>query len=208
VSLDLHRQEYARRILTEVQAGNGTSQRTLAQRAGIALGLTNVILKRLVGCGWVGVVRSDRRVKYVITPEGIEENSRISTAYFAYTTRYYVEARNRVRERLADVSSSGFAAAAAGAKRVAFYGASEVGEISFVCLQEMDLVVTAVFDDDDIGSRRFFGLDVRPLRRLADPSSWSEFDVLIVMSFDDRTRRHAEAHLRSIEFPPERVFWI
>src|SRR5262245_36879056 len=91
---DVSRQEYARRLLTEVETGNGTSQRTLARRAGIALGLTNVILRTLVTSGWVGVTRLDGRVRYVITPEGVAAKNRMSAAYFAYTTRLYAEARD------------------------------------------------------------------------------------------------------------------
>jgi predicted transcriptional regulator len=199
------RQEYARRLLIEVETGNGTSQRTLARRAGMALGLTNLILKTLVQSGWVRVAHVEGRVRYVITPEGVAEKTRISTAYLAYQTRVYAEARNRVRDRLAALSRE-WTADGAGPKRIAFYGAAEVGEIGYVCLQETDLVVTAVFDGT--GRPPFFGTPVRPLDRLASPESWADFDVLVIMSFEDRIRREAEARLSSAGFPPERVFWM
>ncbi len=202
---DALRQDYARRLLTEVETGNGTSQRTLARRAGMALGLTNVILKSLVQRGWVRVARLDGRVRYVITPEGSAEKSRISTAYFAYTTRFYTEARERVRERLTHLSQT-WSAGGDGRKRVAFYGAAEAAEIGYVCLDESDLVVTAVFDAN--GRHRFFGEPVRPLDRLARADEWMDFDMLVVMSFDDRIRQDAESRLRDAGFPAERVFWI
>jgi hypothetical protein len=204
---DALRQDYARRLLTEVETGNGTSQRTLARRAGMALGLTNVILKSLVQSGWVRVARVDGHARYVITPEGRAEKSRISTAYFAYTTRFYTEARERVRERLAHLSETW--RGGNGRKRVAFYGAAEAAEIGYVCLDESDLVVTAVFDSSGAnGRRRFFGEPVRPLDRLARTDEWIDFDMLVVMSFDDRIRQDAEARLRDAGFPAERVFWI
>jgi len=201
---DAARQEYARRLLTEVETGNGTSQRTLSRRAGMALGLTNVVLKTLVQSGWVRVVQSDGRARYVITPEGVVEKTRIATAYFSRTARVYAEARDRVRERLAGLSHTW--EAGAGPKRVAFYGAAEEAEIGHVCLPETDLVVTAVFDGN--GRRHFFGEPVRPLESLARPESWNDFDVLVIMSFEDRVRRDAETRLREAGFPPERVFWM
>jgi predicted transcriptional regulator len=202
---DTSRQEYARRLLTEVETGNGTSQRSLARRAGMALGLTNEILKTLVSSGWVQTARVDGRLRYMITPEGIAEKARISTAYFAHTTRFYVEARDRIRERLSSLSRA-WPGGAATPKRMAFYGAAAVGEIGYVCLQQIDLAVTAVFDPEARG--RFFGETVRPIDQLADPAVWREFDVLAIMSFDDRVRREADTRLREAGFPAERVFWI
>jgi DNA-binding MarR family transcriptional regulator len=202
---DVSRLEYARRILAEIETGNGTSQRLLARRTGMALGLTNVVLNSLVRSGWVRVARVDGRVRYALTPEGVAEHTRISTAYFAYATRFYIEARTRVGQRLSHLSQA-WAADRPGPKRVAFYGAAEVGEMGYACVQETDLVVTAVFDGN--GRRRFFGTPVRPLDRLESPDAWTEFDVLVVMSFEDEIRRDAEARLRDAAFPEERVFWI
>ena len=201
---DTH-QEYVRRLLTEVETGHGTSQRSLARRAGIALGLTNGIVKALVRRGWVRVERGDRQVRYVITPEGAAERSRVSTAYFAHSTRLYAEARDRVGERLLALSRT-WTADHDGPKRIGFYGAGEAGEIGYVCLQGLDLALTAVFDAT--GRPPFFGTPVRPLEALASPESWRDFDVLVIMSFEDPTRCEAEARLRDAGFPPARVFWI
>jgi hypothetical protein len=162
------------------------------------------MLKTLVQSGWVRVVHVDGHVRYVITPQGVAEKARIATAYFARSTRVYAEARDRVRERLSGLSRAWDAGA--GPKRVAFYGAAEVAEIGHVCLQETDLVVTAVFDGN--GRRQFFGAPVRPLDWLARSESWQAFDVLVIMSFEDHIRREAEVYLREAGFPMGRVFWI
>jgi predicted transcriptional regulator len=204
---DEARQDYALRILSEVEAGNGFSQRSLARGAGIALGLTNIVLRDLVRQGWVRVSNGDRRVRYEITPEGRAEKHRISTARLAHTTRYYVEARDRVRARLMSLSTGVWATQGRPlVKRVALYGASEVAEIACVCLQDMDLVVTAVFDGD--ARRHFFGAPVYPLSGLGNPAAWSQFDVLMIMSFEDGVRTQVCEHLRDVNFPPERVFWL
>ncbi len=207
VSLRVSRQDYALRILNEIDAGNGASQRSLARRVGIALGLTNIVLKDLVRLGWVRVSNGDRPIRYVITPEGLTERQRISTARLARTTRYYVETRDRVHDRLVALSTGPHTTAERrSAKRIALYGATEVAEIAYVCLQDLDLVVTAVFDGDR--TRHFFGTAIRPLADLANPALWNEFDVLLVTAVEDSDRTRARDHVRGAAFPPERVFWL
>jgi hypothetical protein len=209
VSSDVGRDDYVRRILAEVEAGRGVSQRSLARSAGIALGLTNLVLRNMVRKGWVRITRvKPNRVKYLITPAGLAEKARMSSAYFAYTTRFYAETRGRVRDRFALLSAAWPAELAPDrpAKRIAFYGATDVAEIGYVCLQETDLTVTAVFDGD--GSRRFFGTPVRPLTHLDRPAEWDAFGILVVMAFDVTMVARAREHLAAARFPAERVFWI
>jgi len=209
VSIDTEPDEYARRILVEVDKGNGESQRSLARSAGIALGLTNLVLRKLVRKGWVRITRvNPRRVRYLITPAGLAEKARMSSAYFASTTRFYAEARNRIRERLALLSASWPDASkpARVTKRLAFYGAGDVAEIGYICLQETDLAITAVFDEDP--GRRFFGTTVRAVRELDSPSTWDAFGVLVVMAFDVAILTRIRAHLAAVQFPAERIFWI
>jgi DNA-binding MarR family transcriptional regulator len=52
------------------------SQRSLSRDMGIALGLTNLIIRRLVHKGWVRIIRiKPNRVRYLLTPAGIAELS-------------------------------------------------------------------------------------------------------------------------------------
>jgi hypothetical protein len=203
------RDDYARRILAQVEAGRGVSQRSLASNAGIALGLTNLVLRNLVRKGWVRISRvKPNRVRYLITATGIAEKARMSSSYFAYTTRFYAEARERVRERFATLSTTWPLDGEGGSdeKKIAFYGATEVAEIGYVCLQETDLKITAVFDGD--GTRRFLGTPVRAVAHLAAPAQWQHFGILVVMAFDAAMVAEAREHLSSVGFPSDRIFWI
>ncbi|HSV56462.1 MAG TPA: winged helix-turn-helix transcriptional regulator [Magnetospirillaceae bacterium] len=65
-----------------------TTQRSLARGAGLSLGMTNVLLKRLTEKGWVTVRRvNSRNLQYALTPEGVQEIARRTYRYLKRTAR-------------------------------------------------------------------------------------------------------------------------
>src|SRR5207249_1951942 len=105
--------------------------------------------KRLVAKGWVCVVRVRRnRVRYLLTPAGVAEKVRMANTYLQHSMRFYIEARNRMRNSFAAVSSScSTGETGGGSKRIVFFGTSELAEIGYICLQETDLQLVGVIDD-------------------------------------------------------------
>ena len=196
---------YTRRILTEIESGQQVTQRALSKELGIALGLTNLLIRRVVKKGWVKVVNiKPNRVSYLITPAGISEKAQLTKAYFENTARLYSETRDRIRESF-QVLSASWESNGHADKRIVFYGAGEVAEIGFISLQGTDLSLVGVVDD--ARSAPFFGLalhrpeDLRPTDLNGVP-----FDRLVVMSF--RKAEQIRPKLDAIGFPAERVFWI
>jgi DNA-binding MarR family transcriptional regulator len=191
-------------ILTEIEGGRVVSQRRLASRLGIALGLTNLLIRRVVAKGWVKVVHvQPNRVRYLLTPAGIAAKARLTREYLEGTLQFYSVARERVRERLAALSHE--LSANGGGRRIVFFGAGEIAEIAYVSLQETDLELVGVVD----GARQkpFFGVAVhRPEELTAAGVNGIAFDRLVVMSVSDGDALRAE--LAATEVPPERVFWI
>ena len=53
-------EQHTRSILTKIEVGKEVSQRSLAKELGIALGLTNSLIRKLVKKGWVKVMSSFR----------------------------------------------------------------------------------------------------------------------------------------------------
>jgi DNA-binding MarR family transcriptional regulator len=159
-------------ILTELARGELVTQRRLAQRLGIALGLTNLYLKRLARKGYIKITTMPpRRIRYLLTPKGIARKSRLTCEYMEYSVHLYRETRQLLRQALRPVVERG-------KRRVAIYDTGEAAELAFLTLQELGLEVTAVFGQD--GRRgTFVGLPVRPLADLTA----SEQDVVIVASF-------------------------
>jgi len=193
-------------ILHEIEAGHPVSQRTLSRKLGIALGLTNLLVRRIVKKGWVKVTSvKPNRVTYLITPAGIREKTRITRAYFENTVRLYGETRERIRESL-DQLSAGWPRpepGTSGDKRIVFYGAGEVAEIGYISLQGTDLHLVGVVDDRPRGD--FFGLPVRSPdqlqpRRLCDVP----YDRVVVMTFQKADQIRAKLEARG--FPRQRVF--
>ena len=202
-SIDSHARQ-VRGILLEIEANDGVSQRHLSQRLGMALGLTNLLVRRIVAKGWIKVVHiRPNRVRYLLTPSGLAAKARLTREYLAGSLTFYAEARERIRERFAELSSD-LDAEGGATKRIVFFGAGEIAEIGYVSLQETDLHLVGVIDS--ARTKPFFGLAVQLPDCLADGAiAGQPFDRLVVMSFETKKVRSA---LDKLDLSLGRVFWI
>ena len=179
------------RVLEELGSQQPVTQRELAGKVGIALGLANAILKRMAHKGFIQVRNLDaRRLGYSITPKGMQEKSRLAYRYMERTVGFYKQLRYRVKHNL-------LAARATGVRRVAIYGINDVAEVVFLTLQElgMELVVVAsprhageswlgrtVLGPEALRSTGIDAVLVTDLNRL--PGSYPELDGLKVLGLD------------------------
>lgn len=158
-------------ILTAIDEGQGLSQRLLAERLGVALGLTNLYLKRLVRKGYIKVAGlSGRRLRYLLTPKGIAQKTRLTYEHMAYWASLYRRARRTLREGLAPFLARGM-------RRIALYGTGEPAELAYLTLREFGLEPVGVFDKSAGGV--FLGYPVRDHRELAA----EDVDGIIVATF-------------------------
>ena len=192
-------------ILEQVASGQAISQRSLARESGIALGLAHLLIHRMAHRGWVRIDRDRRnRVTYRITRAGLAERARRARQYLETGIRHYVQARERIAARLAELSADPRFRGEA-PKRVVFYGASEVAEIGYVCLQRSDLELVGVVDRCE--GAPFFALTVKnPAALMPGLLEGVPFEVLVVMSFGDR--RPVRRDLAAIGYPESGIFWI
>lgn len=205
-SHDLHE----RQLLASIETGRPVSQRALSRELGIALGLTNLLLRKMAEKGWIKLLRvPPNRFLYYITPDGIAEKTRKSQAYFSRNIQFYRETRDRISESMATLSRLWPAetnnGSEGGQKRVVFFGAGEVAEIGFICLQATDLTLVGVVDAE----RRapFFGLPVTPPSGLRGMRlNGLAFDRLIVMLFDDGESVRQE--VAACGLPEEAIVWL
>jgi DNA-binding MarR family transcriptional regulator len=133
-------------ILEEVGNDPVPSQRDLAKKLNVSLGLVNSFVKRLVQKGYFKITTFPRnRVKYILTPKGAMEKTRLTYAYIHHSYQFYKNARKKLRELFEGLTQ-------AGVRRVVFYGATDLAEIAFVSLQETSLELAAIVDDQRIGN--------------------------------------------------------
>ena len=163
------------KILEKVQDENSPSQRHLARELNISLGLVNSFIKRLALKGYVKATTiPSKRIKYILTPKGMTEKSRLTYKYIQYSYHFYRSSRQKFRRLFADMESQGV-------RRIVFFGASDLAEIAFLSLQETSIDLVAVVDDCNLG-KKVLGREVIDSRRLANFS----FDRIVVT--DDANR--------------------
>jgi DNA-binding MarR family transcriptional regulator len=198
--------QYAHHILSEIAEGRPISQRSLAGSLGIALGMTNLLLRGLVRRGLVRVSRiRPNRVAYFLTPKGMAEKARMSRDLFQRSVRVYASARDRIRASFESLSRDWPDQENGARKRILFLGTGEAAEIGYVCLQETDLELIGVIDFQ--GRKRFFGVPVFSAHAITDEARELIQEAQpIVVSFADVEPNHRV--LEEAGVPPDRVCWI
>ena len=131
-------------LLEEISKDSTVSQRKLSQRLGVALGVTNACLKKMINKGFVKVQGvNHKRIAYYLTPQGFSEKAKLTYHFLEYTIRYYSDLKKNINARLTLLSQAGH-------RKIICYGAGEVSEVAFIILHETDLglLVLGIVDDD------------------------------------------------------------
>lgn len=120
-------------LLSELDRNGGATQRSLATKLGVALGLTNLYLKRLARKGYIKITSIPRnRIRYLLTPQGFAEKSRLTYQYMQYSLSYYRDMRGRLKDMLSSLEGMN-------GQRVAICGTGELAELTYLALREMNL---------------------------------------------------------------------
>jgi len=189
-------------ILREIHTGQALTQRSLSQSLGIALGLTNSLVRRLVRKGYVRVTGvPPTRIKYFLTPRGMAELTRRAADSMDNTLHLYTATRDRIREQLTVLESLAVGDAPV---RVIFYGAGEVAEIAYITLAGSRLKLVGVIDDIKVGGR-FFDHTIQSPETLLGGAA-PEHEVIVVTTF--KKRGDISNRLDALGVPPSRVFQL
>ena len=194
--------EHNRHILQAIASGQPVTQRSLSDELGVALGLTNLLIRRLVAKGYIKMSgMRTRHVRYLMTASGVELLAHETRSSLENTVRLYTQTREHIRSSLAGLSER-CKADAAGQKRIVFYGTGDMAEIAYVSLQGTDLTLIGVVDDRRTG--RFFDLQIqRPEKLSPDGLGGEPFAYVVVASL-----RHAariSERLEALSIPSSRV---
>jgi DNA-binding MarR family transcriptional regulator len=123
-------------LLEQIEYDPDVTQATLAAQLGVAVGTVNWHLKRMVAKGYIKVKRAQRRkLRYIITPEGLAFRARLTVNYIDQSLRLYRRVRQRVRDDLAEVKQAGYSA-------VRILGEGDIADICrLTCLEQAVRVV-------------------------------------------------------------------
>lgn len=126
-------------LLGAIEQREDVTQRDLARRLGIALGLANSYLRRCIQMGLVKVQQvPPNRYSYYLTPKGFAEKSRLVARYLTGSFRFYREAGSACRSALLTCQARGF-------KRIGLCGISDLAEIAVLKNMELELDIVGTF---------------------------------------------------------------
>ncbi|MGC9328896.1 MAG: winged helix-turn-helix transcriptional regulator [Candidatus Hinthialibacter sp.] len=134
-------------LLSAIEEDPNTTQKDLATRLGVAVGVVNSYLKRVIYKGYVKTKSLQRRrLRYLLTPSGIKEKTRLMYEFLQYSYVYIREIRRKTRALLEPY-------AVQGKRRVIFYGGGEAAELAYLAVRELGMHLEAIVDEDRVNDR-------------------------------------------------------
>lgn len=163
------------KILEKIEGNGHLTQRDLSKEVGIALGLVNHLLKKMVKKGWIKIKNLDaNRIRYLITPEGVREKSSLLYKRVENTIHFYLDAKRVIKDKVIHLKSEGV-------KSVSIYGINHIAEVLFIVLKELGLELTYVVDDNKEGEV-WFGYTIVNM----DEFLKSNANIIILASFNEK----------------------
>jgi len=160
-------------ILERLENNGHITQRDLSKEVGIALGLVNHLLKKMVNKGWIKIKNIDaKKIRYLITPEGAREKSSLLYRRVESTIHFYLDAKRVIKDKIIHLKNEGI-------ENVSIYGINHISEVLFIVLKELGLELAHVVDDNKEGEV-WFGYNVIGM----DQFVTSNTTVLILAAFD------------------------
>ncbi len=167
--------EISLRLLDEFSKEPVVSQRALAARLGIALGLVNSYVKRLYRKGHIKIKTLPKnRIKYIITPQGFAEKARLTYDYMNYSISYFRGIRHSIERTYAGMVADDV-------KKVLLWGDGEIAELCYISTRGLPLKIVGIVSDKRLESG-FFGHHVFTVDDIVD----LEYDAILVSSIDGK----------------------
>ena len=138
------------KFLKEIDNDHTPSQRDLSRKLDVSLGLVNSFIRRLVHKGYLKITTVPKnRVKYILTPKGAAEKTRLTYQYVQHSFTFYKRTREKLKRLFKELMAQQV-------KRVVFYGISDFAEIAYISLQETPIRMVAIIDEKKEG-KMFLG---------------------------------------------------
>jgi len=147
-------------LLKEVSRTPEVTQRSLASRLGISLGLTNLLLRNLAHKGYVRVAKANwRRRLYALTPQGMAHRLLLTGAYVSRVLDHYQKIKLILQEELEPLSLHEESS-------LAILGTGDFAELVYLGLKELGVESIDVFTLGDPDGTKFLGMPIRDISNL------------------------------------------
>ena len=124
-------EDYEFKIIYEIGKDLNTTQRKISRQIGLSLGMTNLVIKKLIAKGYVKVKGLDRRrVQYILTPRGFTEKVKKTHRYLLRS----IETLKKVKEKIQDTVLEYYEK---GERNFTILGKGELADIVEISLRDM-----------------------------------------------------------------------
>jgi len=181
------------RLLDELSKESVVSQRALADRLGIALGLVNAYIKRLGKKGYIKIKFLPRnRIKYILTPQGLSEKTKLTYKFMHYSILYFKDIRQKIESTYSGMVGSGV-------KKVLLWGDGELAELCYISTRGFPLEIVGA-----VGKKRndhaFFDRHVYTTEDITG----LDYDAILVSTLDTKAGRA----LQDMGVKPEKIYYV
>ncbi len=133
-------ENYDFEILNHIEGNPNTTQADLATLLGVAVGSVNWYIKRLINKGYVKVTQMQRRrLRYLLTPQGITEKTRLTASFMQASLEWYRVTRQTSQKFLNEIKQAGY-------DTVCIEGDSDLAEVIYLTCLESQVKVKGEID--------------------------------------------------------------
>jgi DNA-binding MarR family transcriptional regulator len=133
-------ENYDLQILSYIAKNPDTTQADLATQLGVAVGSVNWYIKRLVNKGYIKVSQMERRrLRYLLTPTGIREKTRLTKEFMEASLLWYRKTRETSQQLLRQIKQAGY-------DTVCIEGDGDLAEIVYLTCLEARIQVNQEID--------------------------------------------------------------
>lgn len=124
-------EDYEFKIIDEIGKDLNTTQRKISRQIGLSLGMTNIIMKRLIGKGYVKMRGLNRRnVQYILTPRGFAEKVKKTHRYLLRTIDTIKALKEKIQDTILEYYEKG-------ERNFTILGKGELADIVEMSLRDM-----------------------------------------------------------------------
>lgn len=178
-------------VIREIANNHQPSQRLIARKLGLSLGLTNLIIKRLVKKGYLKVSQLNaRKLQYILTPHGIAEKTKKSYHYTLKTIKSIKNLKDKIQEIILNEYKNG-------KRKFVIQGNNELATLVEISLRNLNLEGLEYINADNNSLRS--DNDFTILNSEENASDESNLNLNLNLNLVNIVRRLAELSLEERE---------